>query len=827
MARSPLTWQNVAAPDFRGAAELFKSAREGFNQTGESLIGLLDTTEKKYKDEAALQFEKALLQRQGDPEQLQRDATSGAVFDGIPQKWLGVGAVQRVGTVINEALSRKQSQLGMENTRLGMQKSELDLSETRRKIADREYAEGAIKENPGILKNLYSDMGKGDWQAVADTLANLDPRVSNHLRDQINIDNTLKATQNLKAQSEIGDAAFQKRFNSTAASLNSFSGSINDYYKLLDEQFAPFIINPVTALQATNEKNRLKQLADKGGNGGTLHIFTQAEAEALGKGSPSSTSATNSTGSGGFSPTAINAIPPSSRTIVVGGKAHTADSGTIGQAMEVADKNRMPVVVNGEPDFSTANGIGQATNKTLGFYGKRIYGTDDWKNLPNTVENQLKFISFMKNERTKEGKPDSFNNEWAGLKRIAGAGDPKNWEGIPDDVFLLTVANVESGQVTNPVTGKPMAVPKNMDEVRQFAKEYETFVGKQNLTAEARQATEASKPGIKPVQTVPNPFLDATTSTPKSETPTTASTTPAEKINIEDFRQLAPIPKTGGKADVSELFNLTARPKSDTVANVTDTNPRTYKTDQNKGVKKPRQPNQDFIDLVDFFRGSKKQDASPTPNETLTTEAKTAAANKSSNLENVTGKEHVNVAKTLIAGRSSNRASETNNPVYKAISLEGKEEDSAEKLKTMGGKDVTYAQAREVINNLEQSVEGFRNLSGAQKSFILERSMLPKGAMDFSDGIGDSKINVERVKELTRQVSSPASNREYHALKLRNETATASEALLIKNLEEAEAAYETAYKKFGPDSKYDEFKLAKARYKVAKGKVDKVLSTSR
>lgn len=853
MTRSPLTWQNVAAPDFRGTAELFKSAREGFSQTGESLIGLLDTTEKKYKDEAALQFEKALLQRQ-DSEQLQRDLSSGAVLDGIDKRFLGVEALKRGNAAVNELTAREQARVGIQKDNVGLEQATLNLSEAQKKIAEKDRFDQWSKQNPEVFTNLYSAMANGDWQAMAGILGGMDPQNRIHVEKQFNPKSALEGSQALEAKSKIGDEAFQKTFKSALANAYNFKGTIGEFENNLVKIFEPYLNNPLTAMDAQIEMAKLRKYGESGGSlASPIYPESQRAYYEKANNSSSGSVSSNVQSKGKFSfdkdrqdvagVLLSSGLPP---PVVAGFLGNFEIEGGYGGAE--GDKK------TGKP----AAGIAQWRDARRENF-KSVMGKDP---LEATKQEQAEYVMWelanpthpsvsMTTEQVKDimssttpadaaAKIDRYferSNQKSTDARAAAANTAAThiaFEPSKKDEAVKTndAASKASEQLASAVTPTPAvaaeqlskSVPTTNDRIVAPSSEPEGTVSPSNTWPGAATKGKGSiyDPNRDRLAFNSEKFYEGM----RRAFPSTAAVMRGSQEDIAKAEQTGKGSPTALKiraglaylpAAVADVANANIQLGTDPKFNnliVSGKNKTSnfFETLFTGGVSDT--PTKSNAAKVNATATAEK----PTNNTGISFESEAAKAN---NIDNVTGQDLLGLAKTTIAGRAGNRLDQLNNPAYAILSRRGKEGDPAEELKTKAGKDVTYAQSRQVIDNLDQSIKGFSDLSGAQKAYILSQSISPEGILDFKNVLGSSKINIDRIKELTAQANSPAIKREFDILKQGNDASTAMENTMIKELEEATTAYETEYKKYGPDNRSQKFIAAEARYNEASAKFKK------
>ena len=214
MARTPLTWREVAAPDFRSAAALYQNAGAGISQAGDSLIKFIDSADAKYKNEAALAFENALTQRQ-DPEALKRDLASGALTANINQRYLDPKMLQNAQQRVSTLLSQQSTALGNEQTNLAMEKA-------RRDAADLQALDSWKSENADAYGRLQQLANSGDYRSLTGEIGklNLSPNLGDRLFEQFGPTKTMQAGNAIKIFDATAEAGLERN---AAADIYNFS----------------------------------------------------------------------------------------------------------------------------------------------------------------------------------------------------------------------------------------------------------------------------------------------------------------------------------------------------------------------------------------------------------------------------------------------------------------------------------------------------------------------------------------------------------------------------------------------------------------------------
>jgi hypothetical protein len=190
MARSPITWRNVAAPDFSGAADMMGQAQESFTGALDTVRETKDTFEKGRTDRNTQDF-LGQLQQYGTSEELAAAQQSGDVADLrgqfgnlINQDKTSVDAVTgRVGTLQGQedaAFNREEMLTGREDKRiadpLNRRINDIDLGLSGKALAKvRTTEESAINESGAsdavksrLLNNLETKLVASQGKGRAD-----------------------------------------------------------------------------------------------------------------------------------------------------------------------------------------------------------------------------------------------------------------------------------------------------------------------------------------------------------------------------------------------------------------------------------------------------------------------------------------------------------------------------------------------------------------------------------------------------------------------------------------------------------------------------------
>lgn len=424
MATNRLTWQNVAAPDFSGAAVAQRASALAFDNAMQRISGAITAFDDNRKDLADAAVMRNAMQYQ-NADDLQKAIASGALLQGVNPDYVRA-----------DALLKAQAQAGQ---LMGLEKSRQELATAKQK-----YNQDAEL----FPETLRSATLKNDGQELTNTSAKY-AQERTEMRD--------KRADDEYAGAQEGAALWNTWVNS--GQLDTPAGRM-----AVRQQLTTSPRDTYLAAQLKQYDPALFAPLNLGGAAGPTGT----------PGAPNTTGvpgSLNSIGSvGGTASVGADDTDTRSYNTVVGGKQMPLGTVTLGYwsttiAPKLIEQTRGTNIL--EPhvrdEGSSASGRYQLTARTVNEIAPKVFG-ENWRNVPMDARAQEALGKFLYDRRI-NGK-SSMTDEWRGLRKIQGADKVGAWDGIPWDAASAVIAQFESNGSS--VLGEN----PTMEDVRTFAKEY-------------------------------------------------------------------------------------------------------------------------------------------------------------------------------------------------------------------------------------------------------------------------------------------------------------------------------------------------------------------
>lgn len=418
----PLTWRDVAAPDFRSAMQGFGQFSEMLNSAlggADKALGVWD--ENKTTD-ASKQFILDAFSKYQTPEQLAAAQADGSLMAGMDPKRLNESALEFL-------VNRPKDLLSMESTRLANESTKQDTAirgtEFGWKTDDR-AANDAAKPFAFQMLQSVSQPGK---DGGAPTEAEISQRMSTMMSDP----------KFASAVSQLSPDAQANLFKNPQEVLKGALGIKQDRQQIVQSDF-------------NMEKGRWEFQAAKADRADQLAGGAAAQAVIQGGGSdvetargilsgmnlsPGAFAVAMNTISGTYgnvySPDSYNQPLPGANgggtaegwNVAVGGTALPSNVKTMGDAFTYgrnvlipATRNRADLGLAGTGKGSSAVGGYQITSGTMEEFGPKVFG-DGWRSIQWTPQNQDKMAKAIFDSTG--GSPSALKSRWTSLKKFSDA----------------------------------------------------------------------------------------------------------------------------------------------------------------------------------------------------------------------------------------------------------------------------------------------------------------------------------------------------------------------------------------------------------------------
>lgn len=440
---NPITWQNVAAPDFsvalRGQAQAADLFRRAAMSASTGLTGFDDAQTDMVNQQA-----QANLLKYQDPAQLRAALESGALFQGLDQSRIRPETMTDANSKVAGLLTNS---INTENLSQGVYDNQFKNAERLR----------GMEARPGV-NALLSNASRMDLSAVAQ----LPPEEQARVLSSLNSGES-GATTNRNAAIEYGETKQATSMYQNMVQSGMGPNAIRDYVQKADV--------------SDSVKVRMGALFKQTYGGDLFGPAAKVEKYDPVPGAPMEL------GSVRVSPeeNTYNTIygdtqgKPSQNLVGM----TVADKLKLGETQIASTKGTLP----GTSDGTSAAGRYQIVNKTMREYGPKVLGKD-WESVPFNGDTQERMGKFLYNNRI-DGKQNMVS-EWQGLGKIKGADAPGAWDGIPWEVANNVIAQFESNG------SKVLGSNPTMADVRAYA-------------AKAGTSAPVTAQAFKPVEVVPNP----------------------------------------------------------------------------------------------------------------------------------------------------------------------------------------------------------------------------------------------------------------------------------------------------------------------------------
>lgn len=412
MSRSPLTWQQVTAPDFTNAGKLLDQANKSFNSGMGNLTSLVRQNANNYQEDANELMQQRALQNYGDIGALQQMYNSGELTSGINPANV---KANNVAALMNSAVTTGGSLLKNKGDALTFQ-NKVDLQDL-------------YDNNAEALNNIDVLMYNGAYEKARQAAADLDApghivnTYFNNLVKDASSANTLATDADKRIESTLTarDAQLTSDF---ATKLESMPAD-ETTYKFIDDRLADPTLRPTT-------RAAFKAIAAKL-HPGLFEPVNPPPSEAIAESAISSQYGRNF------------ANMPISTDYTTDGfdKIEKADAvysdKNIGSWSGFdPSKTKVSVLISDESS-GYVNEKGQKTHRAMGVFQFMPSTLRDAikegvlsENDVFDAKNQYKAGRWLYNKQNSSGKP--MTNRWVALAKIKGADAPDAWKDIPWEV---------------------------------------------------------------------------------------------------------------------------------------------------------------------------------------------------------------------------------------------------------------------------------------------------------------------------------------------------------------------------------------------------------
>ncbi len=411
MSRSPLTWQQVTAPDFTNAGKLLDQANKSFNSGMGNLTSLVRQNANNYQEDANELMQQRALQNYGDIGALQQMYNSGELTSGINPANV---KANNVAALMNSAVTTEGSLLKNKESALTFQ-NKVDLQDF-------------YNNNPETIGKINNLIYEGKYPEAQQEAYNLDAPghiVNSFFNNQAkNAEelNKLATTSRERKEKELTDietqgvAAFSSKLESMPSNTESFAeinAILKDpnlrpttkvaYEALVNKRF-PGLLGTVDIPPTTETANdAITQLYGKG-------LSNKLVSQGYSTDDPSSNLKVDT----------VELVKDSPWT------GYKPGSTTIG------------VLANDESS-AYVNDKGQRTHRAMGAYQFMPATLKDAikegvvaENEMFDAKNQYKAGKWLYNKQNASGRP--MTDRWTSLAKIKGADAPDAWKDIPWEV---------------------------------------------------------------------------------------------------------------------------------------------------------------------------------------------------------------------------------------------------------------------------------------------------------------------------------------------------------------------------------------------------------
>lgn len=451
MARSPLTWQQVTAPDFTNVGKLLGQANQSFTTGVGNFTSLVRQNANNYQEDANELMQQRALQHYGDVGALQQMYNSGGLTEGI----------NPVNVKANNIASLMNSALTTGDTLLKYKDNENTLQN---KIALQDF----YNNNPETIEKINNLLYEGKYPEAQQEAYNLDAPghiVNSFFNNQAkNAEelNKLATASRERKEKELTDketqdvAAFSSKLESMPSNTESFAeihAILKDpnlrptakvaYEALVNKRF-PGLLGTVDIPPTTETANdAITQLYGKG-------LSNKLVSQDYSTDDPSSNLKVDT----------VELVKDSPWT------GYKPGSTTIG------------VLANDESS-AYVNDKGQRTHRAMGAYQFMPATLKDAikegvvaENEMFDAKNQYKAGKWLYNKQNASGRP--MTDRWTSLAKIKGADAPDAWKDIPWEVaerFIragesegIDLSGLSMDDVRSHVVLRDQAIAKQQEE---------------------------------------------------------------------------------------------------------------------------------------------------------------------------------------------------------------------------------------------------------------------------------------------------------------------------------------------------------------------------
>jgi hypothetical protein len=444
MAR--LTWQNVDAPDFRGAIEGIKVASDllsqGFNSAQKGLAGWEADKTQDASNRAMLD----VLKYQ-DPAELEAALAAGAIQGGVDPRYMNKDAMAAI-------MGRQEDLTRQKSNAIALVDDQLKLGQA--KVRDKDFQFLNAEENRPIVNAYRAALNNNDGAALKqlqldhpDFFARANPEVLNaYARDGQNIfagdltnaDNSTDYKWKVEDR-DTADKA-QRLYNLTVTSGQGEYLLNTDPDRLIAE-YGQRAYDAVLARYTTGAAGGAAGV--DAALGGAVGGVSVGAGDGAGTGVGGRNSYDVLLGDQGQGKNAYGFAPPKPITQMTMGELHDYQRNVMIPATRAKGVGK----INGKAVGSSAAGAYQIVSTTLAEAAPKVLG-ENWRSLPFSAENQEKIAQYLF-----ERKPigSDLHAEWEGLKPGTKKTAGMTWAQVRNQI-----TSVESGgAIGNGRNGQPAA----------------------------------------------------------------------------------------------------------------------------------------------------------------------------------------------------------------------------------------------------------------------------------------------------------------------------------------------------------------------------------
>lgn len=422
-----LTWRNVDAPSGSASQQGIRDTAALFGNAANSLSQGLAGFGKAQQDQTtAAVLQNAL--RYTDPTSYQQALQSGALTQGIDPTNLTPEALRDLSARSTDLLNNATQQSTLDYRNYG-------LDRTKTLDANSDAAAPIIAQ----INAAYAQGNRG----LGDQLTNSNQALLGRLTpEQTQTLNNNNAGLNTRQLSDTG----QQLRNS--ASQFELGKDMTNYGRQetanrIQQDLISSTFSPADKLAKIEQYN-----SSPGADPAVTALLRAANPGLYGGGAPG--------GGGGAAPSGS-----ASSTVYGNGQFGTpskpVDQMTMGEVVDFGNNTLIPNTrgkVGAGPDMGTsATGAYQITAGTYNDYAPKVFGAD-WKNIPNTQENQDKVAEAIYNDRNN----GDLTQTWKGLSNLPGANVPGAFKDVPWSQARQMIAQGETGQRVPDATD-PQSIP--------------------------------------------------------------------------------------------------------------------------------------------------------------------------------------------------------------------------------------------------------------------------------------------------------------------------------------------------------------------------------